>query len=325
MAERRSLLSSQARIQAPWVKVTIGNFTFGVFAKSTLKDNANGEDFEERYDVQYPNYIQRLSVTKINGQINQYSLDIIYPVRPQDDPNFFEKVFSSASKDRKIVFSYGDSAMPEYVYKNEEAIITKVSQQFNLEQCTINYKISAVSTAIKGRVGNFTFVGRRAIPSEVIKEVFKNSKYGLRGIFTGMTNANLNRLIDSTDKEVELNTKINISPIDYISYLVSCMIPASSTADTTSSDIYILTLHDDTVYDGANENFADIHGPYFRVTRTTYATNQSDAYEVDIGYNTSTIVTNFSITNDESYSIYYDYANEHYPETQANRLNDQGE
>ena len=31
--ERKSLLSSQARIQAPWVKVTIGNFTFGVFSK----------------------------------------------------------------------------------------------------------------------------------------------------------------------------------------------------------------------------------------------------------------------------------------------------
>ena len=38
--ERRSLLSSQALIQAPYVKVSIGNFTFGVFTKSGgLKNN----------------------------------------------------------------------------------------------------------------------------------------------------------------------------------------------------------------------------------------------------------------------------------------------
>ena len=40
MAEKRSLLSSQARIQAPWIKVTIGEFTFGVFDKVTkLKEH----------------------------------------------------------------------------------------------------------------------------------------------------------------------------------------------------------------------------------------------------------------------------------------------
>lgn len=322
--ERKSLLSSQARIQAPWVKVTIGDFTFGVFDHQT-KAKTDSEDFYESYDVQYPNYIQSLNITKINGQVNQYTLVIIYPIRPQDDPNFFEKVFSSVSTSRKIIFSYGDSMQPAYIYKNEEALITKVAQQFNLEQCTITYTVNAVSTAIKGRVGNFTFVNSEPkIPSEEIKKVFKNPKYGLQGIFTGMNDSNIDYLIEGGDKEVMIYTKTNISPIDYISYLVSCMIPDGSTTNNLSKDIYILTLHDDTVYDGAMENNVEITGPYFRVSKTSYAAEQTDAYEVDIGYNTSTIVTTFSVEKNENYSIYYDYSEDLYPEKYTRRLNDQG-
>lgn len=32
--ERRSLLSSAARVQVPWIKVTIGTFTFGVYSRT---------------------------------------------------------------------------------------------------------------------------------------------------------------------------------------------------------------------------------------------------------------------------------------------------
>ena len=321
--ERKSLLSSDARIQAPWIKVTIGNFTFGVFDRKLKSNNA---DFYLAYDVQYPNYIQRLSITKINGQVNQYTLTIKYPVRPQDDPNFFEKVFSAVSKTRKIIFSYGDSFQPAYCYKNEEALITQVKSQFDLVNCAITYTVSAVSTAIKGRIGNFTFVNNEPkIPSEEIKRVFRNSTYQLGSIFTGMNDANLDYLIASGDKAVKLDTKTNISPIDYISYLVSCMVPAGSSLENISTDIYILTIHDDTVHNGADEDTIGIDGPYFKVTRTNYTSEQSDAYEVDIGYNTSTIVTNFGINNDENYSIYYDYAEEIYPEKYTRRLTNNGD
>ena len=323
--ERKSLLSSQARVQAPWVKVTIGDYTFGVFDKKTKQVASTNGGFYTAYKVQYPNYIQKLNITKINGQINQYTLDIKYPIRPQDDPNFFEKVFSSVSKTRKIVFSYGDSLQPAYCYKNEEAIITKITQQFDLQNSAISYKILAVSTAIKGRVGNFTFVNSGLkIPSEEIKKVFLNPTYGLQNIFTGMSRANLDKLIAGGDKAVELHTKINISPIDYISYLVSCMIPASANTNNISNDIYILTLHDDTVFNGEDENLEEINGPYFKVTRTSYLTEQTDAYEVDIGYNTSTIVTSFSVANDENYSIFYDYAEKLYPEEYTRRLDNNG-
>jgi len=323
--ERKSLLSSQARIQAPWVKVTIGDFTFGVFDRQTKNKTTEG-DFYTAYEIQYPNYIQSLNITKINGQVNQYTLNIKYPIRPQDDPNFFEKVFSSVSNTRKIVFSYGDSLQPAYCYKNEEALITKVSQQFDLANCAITYVVNAVSTAIKGRVGNFTFVNsEKKTPSEEIKKVFRNPLYGLQSIFTGMNDSNIDSLIEGGDKEVMLYTKTNISPIDYIAYLVSCMIPDGATTNNISRDIYILTMHDDTIYDGKVENNIDINGPYFKVSKTSYAMEQTDAYEVDIGYNTSTIVTNFSVNKDENYSIYYNYSEDLYPEKYTRRLDDKGQ
>ena len=115
--KNKSLLSSQARIQVPWVKVTIGDYTFGIFdeqTKSWGKDNAG---FFKAYSVQYPQYIKSLEVVKINGQVNKYTLNIDYPVTQYDDPNFFEKVFSSVSRSRKIIFTYGDAETPAYIYK----------------------------------------------------------------------------------------------------------------------------------------------------------------------------------------------------------------
>lgn len=329
--QRKSLLSSNARIQAPWVKVTIGNYTFGVFTKSTSPEKDN-KGFYISHNVQYPNFIQSLNIVKINGQVNQYTLTINYPVRSQDDPNFFEKVFSSVANTRRIVFSYGDSSMPNYIYKDEEAIITQVSQRFGFgsggnSDSVIAYTVKAVSSAALGRTGTFSFInyGKKK-PSTEIKNVFKNTKYGLKSLFKGMSVAKLDSFIDGSDKEVELESKINIAPLDYISYLVSCMIPEDSTKDQLSKDIYILTIHDDTVYDKFNDlDNLDINGPYFRVERTSNAKNYSDAYEIDIGYSTNTIVTDFQIDQNENYSIYYDYNNKLWPEEYAKRINNNGE
>ena len=276
-------------------------------------------------DVQYPNYIQGLSIVKINGQVNQYTLTIDYPIRQNDDPNFFEKVFSSVSNSRKIVFSYGDASMPSYIYKDEEAIITKIGQTFDLANCKITYTVSAVSSASLSKIGNHTFKARQAKPSDVIKELFNNPTYNLNNIFSGMNKENLNDLIASDDKKVKISAKTNISVLDYISYLVSCMMPAGSTQSDISKNIYVMTIHDDTVYDSLYSDSKSLGGPYFKVESTSYSSEQSDAYEVDIGINTSTIVTGFSINQNENYSICYDYANEVYPENYTRRLNSKGQ
>lgn len=331
----KSLLSSQARIQAPWIKVTIGTYTFGVFSKTRARQK-DDNNFYSAFNIQYPNYVKSLTIKKVNGQVNTYNLSISYPVRTGDDPNFFEKVFSSVSSTRKIVFSYGDSSMPTYCYKDEEAIITGVSTNFNMSGSNaspiLSYSITAVSGSALGKTGSFTFMNSgKKKPSDEIKRVFKDTRYGLRGLFTGMNNSNLDSLIAADDKAVELECKTNISPLDYISYLAGCMVPAGSSENSTNKDIYILTIHDDTtydkLYDGYDESYASkngINGPYFRIERSTYNVSHSDAYEINIGTQTSTIVTNFTVKTD-NYSMYYDYSGALYPDEYVRRINNKGE
>lgn len=326
--QRKSLLSDQARVQVPWVKVTLGTYTFGIFDSKTKSKGAKDKNgFYSTYQVKYPDYIQSLTVTKINGQVNQYVLDIIYPITQFDDPNFFEKVFSSISSTRKIIFSYGDAAVPAYTYKNEEAIITKITQGFNLEASSISYQIEAVSGAALTADGTITELssGAPVKPSDKIKSLFKSNK-SLQDTFTGMRISDLDKLISGDDQPVVLDSKRNISALDYIAYLASCMIP-SGTKPGLSKDIYILTMHDDTILDSTYDpgSFGGRGGPYFKITKTSYAAEHSDAYEVDIGYNTSTIVRNFNIEQNENFSLYYDYQNEIHSEEYARRLNKQGE
>jgi hypothetical protein len=145
-----------------------------------------------------------------------------------------------------------------------------------------------------------------------------------------MTKDKLNQLIDSTDAAVELDSKTNTSAIDYITYLVSCMVPQGATQSTLSKDIYIMTIHDETVFDTAfsdsfNSNTA-YGGPYFKVTRVSTNTMfRADAYEVDVGINTSTIVLGFTISNNENYSMLYDYAADLQTEQYSTRINNQGQ
>lgn len=190
---RLSLLSSNARIQVPWVKVTLkskkSEYTFGVFTKETKSQYKNETGtYKNVFGVQYPNYVQSLNIVKINGQVNQYTLSILYPITQNDDPNFFEKIFSSVSQTRKIIFSYGDAATPSFTYKEEEAVITGISQGFNLESSSITYTIKAISGAALNTPASLSFPKCKAKPSSKIKEVFK--VYGLKNVFTGMSDKN---------------------------------------------------------------------------------------------------------------------------------------
>ena len=320
----RSLLSSQARIQVPWVKVTIGDYTFGIFDDATKSWGQDKAGFYQPFSVQFPQYIKTLEVSKVNGQVNNYTLQINYPITQHDDPNFFEKVFSSVSGTRKIIFTYGDAETPAYVYKNEEAIITNVSQTFNLQSSSIDYTVRAVSSAALSTDGSITVVGtspgKKAKPSDEIKKLFKNNK-SLQNTFTGMSVADLDRLIAGDDMEVELESKRNISAIDYINYLAGCMIPQGS-APGLSKEIYIMTIYDDSITSA--DRAKSKKGPYFEVTKVSTVMDHGDAYEIDIGINTSTIVRSFQIEKNENYSIYYDYQNLAHPENYVRRIGRDG-
>lgn len=320
MATNMSLLGSTSRIETPYVKVQIGDYIFGVFQKkeAKLKDEAG---FYQTTKIIYPNYIQSLNVIKVNGQVNQYTLQIKYPITSQDDPNFFEKVFSSVSKSRKILFSYGDMSLPNYVYKNEEAIITKITTQFQIDASVIAYNISAVSSAALTKSGCYTFINSEPKkPSDEIKKLLYNKNYGLQEVFYGMNNKTLieqKGLIASDDKAVQLETKTNISALDYLTYLVSCMVPASSDSlSVKQADIYIMTIIDDTT--------GEFGGPYFKIYKASSKVDYSDAYEIDIGFPTANVVTNFTIENNENYSIYYDWQKQLNNTEMVYRIDDSG-
>jgi hypothetical protein len=253
-------------------------------------------------------------------------LSIVYPVRPNDDPNFFEKVFSSVSKTRKIIFSYGDMSMPTYIYKNEEAIITKVSQRFNMHGSTISYTVNAVSSASLNAAGSFTFPGGFMKPSDVIKRVIGNDKYGLKKLFPGMNASNVDKLIAGDDKAVSISSKPNMAPLDYINYLVGCMIPVGyTTSNLTGADTYALTLHDDATFNDDTTSDVAITGAYFKVTKVTQNMDRTDAFVVDIGFgNSGTIVTDFSVVNDENYSLLYDYSESNTKNNYVYRLDNTG-
>jgi hypothetical protein len=321
----RSLLSSQARIQVPWVKVTIGDYTFGIFDDQTKMWGKDSKGFYQPYSIQYPNYIQSLEVIKINGQVNRYTLNIKYPITMNDDPNFFEKVFSSVSHTRKIIFTYGDAETPAYVYKNEEAIITGVHQEFDLGGSAITYVVSAVSSAALSTDGNITMLGTgvdgvKVKPSDEIKKLFRTNK-SLQDTFTGMSSADLDKLIAGDDMTVEVESKRNISAIDYINYLVGCMIPEGS-APGLSKEIYTMTIYDDSITSA--DRALSKKGPYFEVNKVSTIMDRGDAYELDIGINTSTIVRQFQIDKRDNYSIYYDYQNLAHPESYVRRIGADG-
>lgn len=323
-----SLLGSLTRVVTPFIKVTIGSYVFGIYDKVEGSKKDGDGLFYQTAKITYPNYLQSLTVQKINGQVNEYTLNLTYPVRYGEDPNFFEKVFSSVSKTRKIVFSYGDMSMPTYIYKNEEAIITDISSNFNLSAGTISYVVQAVSSAKLGYSGCYTFnfdPNKEYKPSEQIRRILNDPQYGLKDLFYGMTNDESVRrlnLIPSTDKLVKLQTKENVSALEELNYLVSCMVPDSSMFPA----FYILTIHDEINGETINdETIETLGGPYFKISQVSKQQDHSDAYEIDIGFPTANIVIGFSITNNENYSIYYDWQSQLNDNDYVMRLNDNGE
>ena len=237
-----------------------------------------------------------------------------------DDPNFFEKVFSSVSDTRKIVFSYGDLSAPMFTYRDEEATITKISQSFSASSSMITYTINAISSATLLTGGAYTFFAKRDKPSNVIKELFKGyDTYGLKDIFTGMRDYETiisKNLIADDDAIVDINTKSNISILDYIYYLVSCMIPNGSSPSLTVSNTYSMIVCDDTT--------SGIDGPYFKIVSNDNKTMSDGAYVIDYGYPTQNIVTDFQVENNEVYSLFYKFNQNLSDNNYTQRINDDG-
>ena len=318
------LISTTTKVEAPHISVKIGNYTFGMYSRKNVTVEMNKKLYSA-VKVTYPNYMQSLTVTKINGTLNQYVLSLVYPITQNDDPNMIDRILSSVVSSRKIVFTYGDCATPTYMYREEEGIITTVSESIDAANSKITYTINAVSTAINLTAGTYSFPKySNKKPSDVIKQILFNKRYGLQDVFYGMHSESevlQKGLIASDDRSVTIQAKSSITILDYLNYLVSCM---SSFSDSTTAikkaGRYVLTIHDDTS--------GLLDGPYFQVQKVLTSANSSssiDYYTIDIGYPGKDMVTQFSVYNEQAYSILYDFSQNINQSDYVYRINDNGE
>lgn len=283
-----NLLTFPTLVESPFIIVKIGDYTFGSATKS-----GNGNYL----NVTFPNYMDSLTVTKVNGQVNSYSLKMIYPIVAGEDPNKFEKIFSSVSDTRTLTISYGDWAYPSAIYKDEETLITNIRSEVDFSDPKIVYNIQCVSKALNLTSTAFNFPGMTAKPSDVLLSMLSNQAYALSDVFTGMKNKNkviYNNLIASDDMEVQLDAQPCLSTLDYMNYLVSSM------KSQSDDSIYRLSIVDDT----KNE----YGGSYFSVSKISSNIQEStleDSYVIDVGYPGNNFVTNFSVSDTEQWSILY--------------------
>ena len=292
-----NLLGSTSRVETPFIKVVIGGQVFGVYENKKV-------DAATR--VNYPNYVQSLNVTKINGQVNTYKLVLKYTIRAGEDPNYFEKIFSKVSKGRKIIFTYGDLSMPTYVYRDEQAIITDVHKSYDLTSASKTFTVSATSSATLLQPSGDLFTARYDKPSEVIKQLLRTNRGGLQDIFYGMRDVDspeVQKLILGNDKEVNIELKSNISVLDYLTYLVSIMVPLDQENNSLQKkSIYGLKLVDD---------FTGIYnGPYFQIVEVSKDKNVDTVYEINVGYPDANPVVNLSVNDNDEYALLYNYSKE---------------
>lgn len=319
-----NLLSTTNRVEVPYIKVKIGEYVFGVFSKSKITDGTS----YSQYGIQYPNYIQSLQVKKINGNVNNYTLVLKYAITQYNDPNFFDKVFSSVSKSRKMVLSYGDMSTPSFIFKDEECVIKNIRQTVDVRSSVIQYTISAVSNAFLSTMGAYTFKGRNDKPSNVIKELFSTNYYGLQEVFPGMKDWSLveqYNLIPQDDKIVLLETKTNISPLDYLTYLVQCMKPFdTSYSSLQQGAVYALNIIDTPTQINSVESQV-FDGAYFKIIKNNKYNDALDTYSIDIGFPSQNTVISFDIENNETYSLLYDFQDKINNEDYVERINSQGD
>ena len=299
-----SLLSATSRVEAPVIYVTIGDYVFGMFNKS-VKSIIDSTGITKRVITTYPNFMKSVTVEKVNGVLNTYTIQMIYAIRNGDDPNLLEKVFSSVSNTRKIKITYGDATSSAFLYKDEEAMISDVRSTFNIQNSTITYTLTCVSDALTLNAGSQSYGKRHMKPSDLIKELLLNSSNGLQDVFFGMRDYDLvlsRGLIASDDKAVDIEAKQHISTLDYLKYLVTCMVSSDSDASSViNNERYVLVVSD--------EVSSEFQGPYFKVVKVSAKSiPNEDIYDLEIGTSSKDKVVSFSLDDNQTYSILYNYS-----------------
>lgn len=266
-------------VEAPYAKITIGGVEIGTYK--------NGN---------YPNYINSITAKKTNGSMNEYTINLIHQISPGDNPNYIDNLISKNSYD-KIKIEYGD-AEAGISFRNVDALLTGVKNNFDFFNNCISYTITATSSSIMSIISKKNYPSVTAKPSTIINNMLYESGELLQ-YFPGMSNKTLvssSNLIPTNDKTVTFDAVDSISPFDYLTKLVSSM---SSTTDNKS--VYYLDVKDS----GGN-------GSYFQIKQIQTSLPSGSRpfmYEVDINYpNENSLVYDFSVNEDFAWPLAYKYA-----------------
>lgn len=313
------LLTTPTLVESPFIEVKIGDYTFGSYTREGSMERALSTA-----RVTYPNYMESLRITKVNGAVNQYVLSMNYKIQAGDDPNLIDKIFSSVSNSRKIKLTYGDWNSPSFIYRDEEALITKVDSNVNFQQSLISYTVYCTSSAVPLKSKVYDFGGyQSAKPSDVILDLLFNKPiYGLQKIFYGMSSEELvlsKGLIPTDDKAVNIKAQKDIDIVSYLNYLVACMASNTANENFIKDATYHLILRDDVS--------GEVEGPYFKIVKINTTANSlvlRNAYEVDVGFPDNTLVMNFQINNNNAWAILYNYARTENLEQYTYKIDNQG-
>lgn len=317
-----NLLSTQTLVESPFIILTVGNYTFGNYTKvKTYKDA------QAQYNITFPNYMKSIEITKVNGQVNIYTISIEYRIAAGDDPNLLDRVFGSISnigaKSRKVTISYGDWSSPTFRYREETALITTLTSSIDYSGSCITYTLKCTSDVMPATSTLYEFPKREAKPSDIIKEILYNKSYGLTDVFYGMTNASKvqeKNLIASCDQKVEIPAVKDMNILSYLNFLVNNMVNIGDNKnDLLRNHKYSLVIVDDVK--------GEMEGPYFKVIKTPAkikTMNSLDVYDIDIGYPGDNFVTGFSLKDDQSWALLYQHSTEIPMEKYVQRIDNSG-
>lgn len=274
------LTSFPSLVQAPYIDLSFNGIRIGGYGNIGDK---------------FPNYINSLSVSKINGKINKYTIGLNYQIRPGEDPNFIDALLSKVGYKNPLKIRYGDMENPGLLFREEHCIVTDVKHKESVSSSSISYTISALSSVSSADQSYFTFPKVKGKPSTIINQLlFGNSTVSnqLREAFPAMTSRtfiNSHNLIPTTDAEVTIGGMTNVTPLTYLSHVVSCM--------SNKNSSYFLSYFDNK------------EGAYFKISEVQKFSGSSQAglYEINIGYPDDNFITNFQLCNNFYWPLVYEY------------------
>lgn len=233
-----NILTVPTYVESPFIILDIGGYTFGATSK-TKRYESNGL----YYKIQYPNYLDSLTVVKVNGEINSYTIRIVYPITPGDDPNFFDKVFSSVGYTSNINIKYGDWNSPSYIYDEQNCLLQDVKQDIDFASPKIVYTLTCLGSGYRATVNKRDYgpVKNRK-PSEIIKSLVYDNTSGILEAFPGMRNKKTVEslgFLNVNDAEVaEIPSPgQKMSSLEYMNYLIGYMYDNASRPSLKASTV----------------------------------------------------------------------------------------